>query len=166
VTLREGLEHPWLTVRVQIAVGCIFIAAALPKVIDPPSFAHMVYNYRIVPGSLVNLFALVLPWVELLSGVALVLGLWRRTAAIILGGLLVAFVAGISINLLRHNPIDCGCFDVHAAGKTTAERLSDMRLVILRDFGILLLVAQTLWAGRRPERPAALVAQGSGAPGA
>ena len=34
--------HPWLTVRVQIALGAIFVGAAIPKVIDPPGFAHMI----------------------------------------------------------------------------------------------------------------------------
>jgi hypothetical protein len=130
---------------VQIALGCIFVAASLPKIVDPPSFAHMVYNYRIVPGFAVNLFGLILPWVELLAGTALVLGIWRRTAAIVAGTLLVAFITGISINLLRHNPIDCGCFDVHVAGRTRSELLADMWLVVLRDLGILLLVAETLW---------------------
>ena len=40
------LEHPWLTTRVQIALGVIFIAAALPKIVDPPSFAHRSADHR------------------------------------------------------------------------------------------------------------------------
>ena len=55
--------------------------AALPKIGDPPGFAHMIYNYKILPGPLVNPAALVMPWAELLMGVALVCGIWRRTAA-------------------------------------------------------------------------------------
>ena len=69
----KSLASPWLTIRVQLALGVIFIAASLPKIVDPPSFAHMIYNYRIVPGALVNLSALTMPWIELLCGVALVL---------------------------------------------------------------------------------------------
>src|SRR5216684_3007318 len=71
--MRTLLAHPWLTIRVQIALGVIFIAAALPKIVDPPSFAHMIYNYKLVPAALNNLMALVMPWIELLCGVALVL---------------------------------------------------------------------------------------------
>ncbi|HVT45670.1 MAG TPA: MauE/DoxX family redox-associated membrane protein [Thermoanaerobaculia bacterium] len=148
MTLGERLAHPWLTVRVQIALGVIFIAAALPKIVDPPSFAHMIYNYRILPGPLVNITALMLPWVELIAGVALVFGLWRRSSTAIIGALLAIFIAGISLNLLRDNPIDCGCFDVSAAGKTAAERFHDMRMVILRDIGMLLMVGQIFWATR------------------
>ena len=114
--------------RVQIALGLFFVAAALPKLVDPPSFAHMIYNYRLVPGAFVNLMALVMPWLELLAGLALILGIWTRTSAALVGALLLVFVAAISLNLARGNAIDCGCFDVPAAGKSVAERLADMRL--------------------------------------
>ena len=151
VTPKEALASPWLTVRVQIALGVFFVAAALPKLVDPPSFAHMIYNYRLVPGAFVNLMALVMPWLELLAGLALILGVWTRTSAILVGALLLVFVAAISLNLARGNAIDCGCFDVARASKTAGERLADMRLDVLRDVGMLLMAAQIMWAkGRDP----------------
>jgi putative oxidoreductase len=146
MTIRKVLGHPWLTIRVQIAVGLFFVIAALPKIVDPPSFAHMIYNYRIVPPALLNLMALVMPWIELLSGLALILGIWRGTARTIIGAMLLTFIIAISINLARGNAIDCGCFDVSSAGKTREERLTDMKLVIFRDLGMLLMVAQLWWA--------------------
>lgn len=149
MTLTERLASPWLTVRVQIALGVFFVAAALPKIVDPPSFAHMIYNYRIVPGPFVNLMALVLPWFELLAGIALILGIWTRTSAALIGALLGVFIVAISFNLARGNAIDCGCFDVAAAGKTVAERITDMWWVVIRDVGMLVLVAQILWATGR-----------------
>jgi uncharacterized membrane protein YphA (DoxX/SURF4 family) len=145
----KWLTHPWLTIRVQIALGVIFVVAALPKIVDPPSFAHMIYNYKLLPWSLIHPMALVMPWIELLCGLALILGIWKGTARTIIAVLLLTFIIAISINLLRGNAIDCGCFDVSAAGKTTAERLADMRLVILRDIGMLLMVAQLWWASTR-----------------
>lgn len=143
------LTSEWLTIRVQLALGVIFVAAALPKIVDPPSFAHMIYNYRLVPGPFVNLMGLTMPWIELLCGLALILGIWRTTARSLIALLLVTFIVAISINLLRGNSIDCGCFDVSAAGKTTEERLADMKFVIVRDLGMLLMVAQLWWAERR-----------------
>ncbi|MGA7993265.1 MAG: MauE/DoxX family redox-associated membrane protein [Thermoanaerobaculia bacterium] len=155
MTLADRLASPWLTVRIQIALGALFIAAALPKIVDPPGFAHMVYNYRLVPGALVNLMGLVMPWLELLAGIALVLGIWTRTSAATIGTLLGVFVVAIAINLARGNAVDCGCFDMSSAGKTAAERLADMRGVVLRDAGMLLLAAQIFWAtGRAVPREA------------
>jgi putative oxidoreductase len=146
---KEALASPWLQVRVQIALGLFFVAAALPKLVDPPSFAHMIYNYRLVPGTLVNLMALVMPWFELLAGLALILGIWTRASTGLVGALLLVFIAAISLNLARGNAIDCGCFDVSQANKTIDERLAGMRLDILRDLGMLLMVAQILWAKAR-----------------
>src|SRR5207253_2690306 len=143
------LTSDWLTIRVQLALGVIFVAAALPKLVDPPSFAHMIYNYRLVPAPLVNLMGLTMPWIELLCGLALILGICRTTARTLIALMLLTFILAISINLARGNSIDCGCFDVSAAGKTTAERLADMKFVIVRDLGMLLMVAQMWWAERR-----------------
>jgi putative oxidoreductase len=148
MTVREALTHPWLTVRVQIALGAIFVAAALPKIADPPSFAHMVYNYRILPAGLVNISALVMPWVELLAGLALILGVWKSAARNIIAAMLLVFIVAIAFNLIRDNAIDCGCFDQSAANLTHEERIWDMKMVILRDLGMLLMVAQLWWAER------------------
>jgi len=146
--MTRWLANPWLTIRVQIALGVIFVVAALPKIVDPPSFAHMIYHYKLVPFQLINFMALVMPWIELLCGLALILGIWKETARTIIAALLLTFIIAISINLLRGNAIDCGCFDVTAAGKSTAERLTDMRFVILRDVGMLLMCAQLWYASK------------------
>jgi len=148
MTLTQTLTHPWLTIRVQIALGVIFVVAALPKIVDPPSFAHMIYNYKLLPSPLINLAALVLPWIELLAGIALIFGIWKETARTIIGGMLVVFIVAIAINLARGNAIDCGCFEVSAANKSRAERLHDMRLAVARDLGMLLMAGQLWWAGR------------------
>jgi uncharacterized membrane protein YphA (DoxX/SURF4 family) len=144
----------WLSIRVQLALGAIFIAAAIPKIADPPSFAHMIYNYRLVPGWLVNVLAFVLPWVEALAGLALVLGAWKRTAAQIVGILLLVFIGALSINVARGNPVNCGCFGVKAKDKPRAELLAEMKWTIVRDVGMLVMVGQVLAANRRRyERP-------------
>ena len=148
MTVREALTHPWLTIRVQIALGAIFVIAALPKLTDPPSFAHMIYNYRIVPGGMINIAALIMPWVEVLCGLALILGVWTRPARDLIALMLVIFIVAISVNLFRGNAIDCGCFNVADAGKTYEQRINDMKLDIFRDLGMLLLVAQLWWADR------------------
>ncbi len=148
MTFREAITHPWLTVRVQIALGAIFIVAALPKLTDPPSFAHMIYNYRILPAGLINFSALTMPWVEILCGVLLILGVWVKPARWIIAAMLIVFIVAISINLARGNAIDCGCFDVSAAGKTYEERIADMWFVVFRDIGMLLMCAQLAFAER------------------
>lgn len=147
--IRYRLLHPWLTVRCQIALGAVFVAAALPKLADPPGFAQAIWNYQLAPAWLVHPAALVLPWLELLCGLALCLGIWARAASAWLGTLLLVFVAALGINLARQHPVDCGCFHTAATTRTPVERLADMRWVILRDLGLLLLAGQVLAASRR-----------------
>jgi uncharacterized membrane protein YphA (DoxX/SURF4 family) len=144
------LTHPWLSVRVQIALGAIFVSASLPKILDPPTFAHMIYNYRLVPGSFINVMALVLPWIEMISGVALILGAWRRTAATVIAGLLLIFALAMSINIVRDNAVDCGCWGSSRDGaKRSHEQLiSELRWADLRDLGMLLLAGQILLSER------------------
>jgi len=152
----DWLTHPWLSVRVQIALGIVFVIAAIPKIADPPAFAHMIYNYRLLPGPAINALALVMPWIELLVGVALILGIWKREAAIVAGILLLVFLVAIGVNLARGHAVDCGCFDVRSAGKTREELLAEMRWVLIRDVGLLLLVVQVIAASGPPRwnRPA------------
>ncbi len=142
----------WLTIRVQFVLAAVFVVAGVGKVIDPPGFAHEIHNYALVPGPVINAMALVLPWIEIVCGLALFVGVARRTSARILGVLLVVFVIALSINVARGKPVDCGCFGTSTVQKTQAERLRDMKWAIARDVGLLLLVWQVLAATRREER--------------
>ena len=158
-------ERPPLGIRAavflgRIVLGGVFIVAAGPKIADPPGFAHMIANYRLFPPSLVHAAALVLPWIEMLAGIALISGVFWRTAAKFAGALLVVFLFAIGINLARDRAVQCGCFDVHAAPKSHAELIGEMRGVLARDGALLAVVAFVLAAGasRRRRRPAPLVA--------
>ncbi len=146
------MASEWLTLRVQFVLAAFFVVAGLAKIADPPGFAHEIHNYGLVPGPFVNAMALVLPWLEVITGVALFLGIARRSAARILGILLIVFIAALAINLARGKPVDCGCFGVSTVQKTDADRLREMKLVILRDVGLLLLAWQILYATKRVER--------------
>jgi len=146
------LLHPWLTVRAQIALGAVFVAAALPKLIDPPGFAEAIWNYQLAPAWLIHPAALALPWLEVLCGLALCLGVWVRAAAAWLAALLLVFLVALSVNLARNHPVDCGCFSTGSAARSAGERVADMRWAILRDLGLLALAAQVLAAGAARRR--------------
>jgi putative oxidoreductase len=145
-------RYEWLTVRVQFVLAAFFVVAGIAKIVDPPSFAHEIHNYKMVPGALVNGMALILPWLEVVAGVALFLGIARRTAAKVLGILLLVFIVALGVNLARGHPVDCGCFGTSKVQKTDAERLRDMKIAIARDVGLLILAAQILLATRREDR--------------
>jgi len=135
-----------IAIRVRVSLGCIFIWSSLPKIIDPPGFTQMLWNYRLLPDSLINPLAIIMPWTEMMAGVALLAGVMRRGAALLIGCMLIAFMAGLGINLARGIAVDCGCFSVTSTVKTHAELIWDMKFAIFRDFGMLLMALQVLFA--------------------
>lgn len=138
-----------LNMIVRVALGLIFIYSAWPKVADPPAFAEMIWNYRILPGAMVNPLAIMLPWLELLTGIALIAGRLHKGAALLVGGMLLVFIAALTTDLVRGIPVDCGCFSVTAEVKTTEQLFASMKLDLARDFGLLLLSIQVLFSGSR-----------------
>lgn len=103
----------WLA---RIAVAAIFLGACLAKIRDPELFALAVNRYRILPGEFVNLAAIVLPWIELTAGLAVLAAPARLRAAgaLILAGMLAVFTLAISLNMLRGIEASCGCFSTRA----------------------------------------------------
>jgi uncharacterized membrane protein YphA (DoxX/SURF4 family) len=149
--LLQWLLHPGLTLVCRVVLGLVFMVAALPKLADPPGFAKAIWAYGLFPSWSLNPLALGLPWLELFCGLGLCLGLWLRAATTWVAALLLAFSLALAINLVRHHPVDCGCFGA-TAPMSEAERLVDMRWSLLRDLGLLLLAAQVLAASGNPTR--------------
>ncbi|MDD4116804.1 MAG: DoxX family protein [Opitutae bacterium] len=103
----------WLA---RIAVAAVFLGACIAKIRDPEAFALATHRYRLLPGELVNAVAILLPWLELTCGVALLAGprRARAAAAFLLAGMLLVFTGAISLNLLRGIEASCGCFTTRA----------------------------------------------------
>ena len=91
-------------------VGGVFIYAGALKAIDPAQFARDVDNFRLLPYAASCAVALYLPWLEILAGSALALGVMRRGAVLILGAMLSVFVVALSSAWARGLDITCGCF--------------------------------------------------------
>lgn len=146
------LRNSWLTWACALTLGCVFIFSSYHKIADPPDFAKSVYNFYIVPGELVNLSAIYLPWFELVAGLAVAIGVGRRGGALGLGLLSVVFIAALAFNLYRGHPTICGCFGKFADGVEWTDELkfSKMRWEILLDVGLVLLSVQILIASILP----------------
>lgn len=137
--MTERLEHPLLQRGLALILGAVFVYASLDKIANPADFARIVYHYQLVGpnqhlGPLVaNLLAVTLPWIELLMGGLLLLGAWRREAALLSAGLLLVFIGAVTAALLRGIDLEnCGCFSVSGAGRAAGIQL------ILGDLALLL----------------------------
>lgn len=94
----------------RLALGGLFIYAALTKLPAFDTFAEEIANYRVLPALLVAPAAVAMPGIELLAGLLLVLGRWVRPAALLLSVLLGVFIVALSQALLRGINLSCGCF--------------------------------------------------------
>jgi putative oxidoreductase len=109
--LKKILTSEYLSLVFRMYIGWIFIDAGLSKILDPAIFAENVANYRIIPYLGLNLLAIILPWLELVSGFYLILGQRIKATAALISGLLLLFTLFIVINVLRGTKMTCGCFD-------------------------------------------------------
>ncbi len=104
------IRHPFLALMVRFYIGGLFIYASLNKINFPAEFSDNIAAYLLVPHFLVNPMAVLLPWIELVSGVCLVAGIRVRASAALICTLLGIFTTALIIVLLKKTPIDCGCF--------------------------------------------------------
>jgi uncharacterized membrane protein YphA (DoxX/SURF4 family) len=125
----------------RIVLGLVFLLYGLDKVFQPDEFARAIANYRLLPHELVNLLAVVLPWVECLCGLMLLSGQWVRSAALVAAFLLAVFVIAVSITLVRGLDINCGCFD-SGEGRKVGLKLLAEDLLLLVISGVLITKAR------------------------
>ena len=101
-------SFPWRIVA--LIIGGIFIYAGVIKAMDPVGFANDIDNYKILPWALTVRLAFYLPWLEILCGLAVILGLLYRGGLLILTVLVSIFIVASVIAKARGLDITCGCF--------------------------------------------------------
>jgi len=107
---KKFLTHRYLALALRLYIGGLFIYASMYKINYPAEFAETVASYQMVPYWAVNIFAVVLPWVELISGLLLIAGIRSRSAAVVIGLMMIMFTTATFISLIRDAAITCGCF--------------------------------------------------------
>ncbi len=109
-----------LLLAFRVVLAAVFIYAALQKAGKPLLFADEIGMYGILGlGFLLYLIAIVLPWIEMFCGLALLTGIFMRGAALILASMNLVFIVVISYRTvgimaaegipLRQIYFDCGC---------------------------------------------------------
>ena len=104
------ITHPLAALAFRLYLGGLFIYASLYKINYTAEFAETIASYQLVPYWGVNLMAVILPWIEMISGILLIIGIRTRTVSAVIGFLLILFTLGITYNLALGSEIPCGCF--------------------------------------------------------
>jgi uncharacterized membrane protein YphA (DoxX/SURF4 family) len=96
----------------RVAIGSIFIVSGFGKLLSPyQNFLYVVQAYQLLPSGGEVLTAQIFPWIELITGFFVFLGLWTSWSlrgALVLFGI---FVTVVGQALIRGLPLEsCGCF--------------------------------------------------------
>jgi len=117
---------------IKLTLGISFIYGSYHRIADPEGFAKILYGTAVFPGVCINILAISIPFVGLVAGFSLIMGLFPRSAVLIINATLSGFILIIGFNLLRGHQFDCGYF-VFSSENQTASNI----YLLITDFLML-----------------------------
>ena len=139
--LWQKIDRGYINLILRLVAGGIFIFSGVTKVIGYGQFIDAMGSYAALPQPVLLVAYYFLPWLELLVGAYLLLGLFLRWTAIVTAVLSLCFIA-VNIIAIIYGSADCpSCFG------PTIRLLSSQALAI--DV-FLLLTAIYLYLSRLP----------------
>lgn len=94
----------------RLLLGGLLLAAGWPKVTEPGAFIRDIWNFHLVPESWAYWIAAGFPYLEIVAALALITGLQRRGAHVLIGGMLAVFLVFHVSAWARGLDTACGCF--------------------------------------------------------
>lgn len=129
--MRKLLENSYINLLLRLFIGLLFLFSAVSKINIPDEFANEIANYNIMPNFLINLFAIVMPWIELCCSVFIILGLRLKSSSAVLIILISIFNLAILIAMAQGLNINCGCHTKMMAEQVGLTKLFENVLLLL-----------------------------------
>lgn len=127
------LSNKYFLLVLRLIVGGTFLYACLDKLLNQELFARAIFNYKFLPDVFINVFAIVIPYIELTASVFLILGIFKRGSSFVIIVLLIVFIISLTQAYARGLDISCGCFSL----ETVSEK-SDILLRIIEDIFLVI----------------------------
>jgi uncharacterized membrane protein YphA (DoxX/SURF4 family) len=137
--------HPVIILAARLVLGSVFVIAGVEKVVNPNAFAKAINNYQMLPFAALNVMALILPWLEVLTGVFLIFGIRLRASSALIASMLVVFLIAIGSAMARGLSIECGCYSQGGGGEIVGWKK------VFEDVGLLVLAVQIFWAATKSD---------------
>jgi uncharacterized membrane protein YphA (DoxX/SURF4 family) len=99
-----------LSAALRIIIGGIFFLSGLLKLINQAEFTEALKAYGFLPALVVEITALLIPYVELVLGLCFALAIRTRLTGGALAGLLLLFTIAGAMASINGQGADCGCF--------------------------------------------------------
>lgn len=107
--MKKIIENQYVLLILRLVVGYIFISYGVGKISNPEKFAGEIANYSLLPEVFLNLFALILPWVEVIVGVLISLGVRVKASSLVSSSLMFMFILAVIWAMAMGLDINCGC---------------------------------------------------------
>jgi len=108
--IKSILSNRYVELALRLLLGLVFLFASIDKISNPTAYATAITNYKLISGPTAMLLATALPWVELLCAIAVLSGIFRQGATLLLLLMLSVFTIAVITGLIRGLDISCGCF--------------------------------------------------------
>jgi hypothetical protein len=121
----------WLVPLAKLVVSVVFIYAGITKALTPVRFATDISNYHLLPWTGGAILAFYLPWLEIVSAIAVWFRHLSAGASFLLLAMVAVFIVASLAARLRGIDVSCGCFG--AAGRNlsfTSHLIVDVLLFI------------------------------------
>jgi uncharacterized membrane protein YphA (DoxX/SURF4 family) len=127
-------SNKYFLLLLRLVLALIFIFAAIEKIALPENFSVSISNYKLLPAEFINILAIIIPWIELVSGLLLLLGISVKENSAIITCFLIVFTIAIIISLFRGLNIDCGCFGTAYGAQIGLLKVGENILLIIIGF--------------------------------
>jgi len=129
----------------RVVLGCWFVYSGGLKIFGTglDRFTRDVANYQIVGPPFDVIAAFSVPWLEMIAGLCLMLGVLRRGALLTIASLVVVFCISIGWAWFHNLDISCGCHGTDAPIQYWNK--------VAEFTGYFLLLAWLWWMERREE---------------
>lgn len=130
-SIKNILGNKYTLLFIRIILGSILVLAAIGKIPEQAKFIDVVSHYGLLPWSLAQAYGLILPWLELILGTFLILGLFTRLAAAASILMIVSFIIANGTAVYSKDVMECGCFGLlyEGTGYVTYIKTSDALVI-------------------------------------
>jgi putative oxidoreductase len=131
------ISNKYFLLLLRILLSIVFIFAAIEKIASPENFSVAISNYKLFSIEIINITAIIIPWIELTTGLLLLFGISVKENSAIITFLLIVFTLAIIISLFRGLNIDCGCFGTVYGSKIGILKICENILLIMSGLIII-----------------------------
>lgn len=140
--ISEFIKRRIVQLIARFILGGVFVYASIEKIASPGRFVNIIIDYHILPEKLAIYLGFILPWLELILGIFLIVGIFVRGSSTALSFMLVVFLAAIVVKSLNGTINTCGCFSMSQTGSDHGLTFTIARDVFLLSLGLLIFFNQ------------------------